>query len=237
LRDDDQVTHVDAPGADLTTPLSAVLHRGKSRVTIDLKTKAGLASALALVKAADVVVSNFRPGVMERLGLGAKHCQAVNKEVIYLTLPGYASTDKELADVKVRLTRFVAWHSDAHRAPPPFPFLPPTTGVRSGRWHAMYPFPRVAPSAPQAFEAVLLASAGVFSDMGLNRVLRGVNPSYSPLCLASTYSSVLGATAVTLALYSRDRDGKGDVIEVPLVAGLMDCLVYNSLDIQGLPER
>jgi len=83
----------------------------------------------------------------------------------------------------------------------------------------------------------MLAGAGVFSDMGLNRVLRGVNPSYSPLCLASTYSSVMGAIAATLALYSRDATGKGDVIEVPLVAGLMDCLVYNSLDVQGLPER
>jgi len=96
-----QVTHVDAPGADLTSPLSAVLHRGKARVTLDLKTLEGKSTALELVKGADVVVSNFRPGVMERLGLGAKACQAVNPEVIYLTLPGYASTDKELANIKV----------------------------------------------------------------------------------------------------------------------------------------
>ena len=128
-----QVTHVDAPGADLTSPLSAVLHRGKARVTLDLKTLEGKSTALELVKGADVVVSNFRPGVMERLGLGAKACQAVNPEVIYLTLPGYASTDKELANIKVgyddvrRNARLKA-HSPApsRSIPPPPPTRRPS---------------------------------------------------------------------------------------------------------------
>ena len=42
----------------------------------------------------------------------------------------------------------------------------------------------------------------------------------------------MGAIAVSLALYNRDRNGLGDVLEVPLTAGLMDGLVYNSLDVQ-----
>ena len=183
------VTHIDPPGGPLwETPTNAVLNRGKTCVRLDLKTKSGVSNALTLIRDADVVVSNFRPGVMERLGLGPDDCKAVNPNLIYIALPGFASTDNELKDLR-------------------------------------------------AFEGMMLAGAGVFSDMGLNRVLRGVNPSYSPLALASCYSSVMASIAVSLALYNRDRNGLGDVIEVPLTSGLMDGLVYNSIDIAELPER
>ena len=56
-----------------------------------------------------------------------------------------------------------------------------------------------------AYEGIILANTGVFSDMGLNRTLRGINPSYSALPLASTYSAVLGSTAVVLAALAKQR--------------------------------
>lgn len=92
-------------------------------------------------------------------------------------------------------------------------------------------------SSLRAWEGVIAASVGQFSDMGLNRVLMGVNPSFSPLPLASSYGAVLGAMAATLALFARERDGVGDVIEVPLAAALMEGLAYNAMQIKGLPER
>lgn len=64
----------------------------------------------------------------------------------------------------------------------------------------------------------------------------GVNPSYSPLPLASTYASPMAANAVTAALISRELTGLGDEIEVPLAACLHDTLIYNSMDLT-LPQR
>jgi crotonobetainyl-CoA:carnitine CoA-transferase CaiB-like acyl-CoA transferase len=89
----------------------------------------------------------------------------------------------------------------------------------------------------RAFESVIAANSGVFTDMGLNRVLMGVNPSFSPLPLASAYGMMLAASSVVLALQARERTGLGDEIEVPLACALMEGLSYNSIKIEDLPER
>lgn len=89
----------------------------------------------------------------------------------------------------------------------------------------------------RAYESVIAASSGVFTDMGLNRVLMGVNPSFSPLPLSSAYGTMMAASAVVLALQARERNGLGDQIEVPLAAAVMEGLTYNSIHIEGLPER
>ncbi|MDA3921000.1 MAG: CoA transferase [Salinisphaera sp.] len=89
----------------------------------------------------------------------------------------------------------------------------------------------------RALESVIAANSGVFTDMGLNRVLMGINPSFSPLPLASAYGTMLAASSVVLALQARERTGLGDQIEVPLVCALMEGLSYNSIRIEDLPER
>lgn len=89
----------------------------------------------------------------------------------------------------------------------------------------------------RAYESVIAASSGVFTDMGLNRVLMGINPSFSPLPLASAYGTMLAASAVTLALQARERTGFGDHIEVPLASAVMEGLCYNSIKIDNYPER
>lgn len=89
----------------------------------------------------------------------------------------------------------------------------------------------------RAYESVIAATSGVFTDMGLNRVLMGINPSFSPLPLASAYGTMLAASATVLALQSRERTGFGDHIEVPLAAAVMEGLCYNSIKIDDYPER
>ncbi|MFN7281289.1 MAG: CoA transferase, partial [Brevundimonas sp.] len=54
----------------------AVLHRGRSAVPVDLKSPADRAAVLDLIARADAVIESFRPGVMERLGLGPDVCAA-----------------------------------------------------------------------------------------------------------------------------------------------------------------
>ncbi len=89
----------------------------------------------------------------------------------------------------------------------------------------------------KATEAIVAATCGTYTDMGFNRVLMGINPSFSPLPLGSSYATSLAASAAVLALFEREKTGYGDHIEVPIAAALMEGLSYNSYTIEGLPER
>lgn len=90
-----EVIKVDRPGKpDYDTPANGVFNRGKQRITLDLKNADDLATAVKLIRSADVVIENFRPGVMQRLGLGAEEMTALNPGLVYLSLPGFASTDE-----------------------------------------------------------------------------------------------------------------------------------------------
>ncbi len=90
-----EVIKVDRPGRpDYDTPANGVFNRGKQRVTLDLKNADDRAMAVKLIRSADVVIENFRPGVMQRLGLGAEEMTALNPGLVYLSLPGFASTDE-----------------------------------------------------------------------------------------------------------------------------------------------
>ena len=90
-----EVIKVDRPGKpDYDTPANGVFNRGKQRITLDLKDADDLATAVKLIRSADVVIENFRPGVMQRLGLGTEEMTALNPGLVYLSLPGFASTDE-----------------------------------------------------------------------------------------------------------------------------------------------
>jgi crotonobetainyl-CoA:carnitine CoA-transferase CaiB-like acyl-CoA transferase len=65
------------------------INRNKLSIAVDLQAEEGRALALRLVEQADIVVSNFRPGVMGRLGLSYEDCRAVNPSVVYASLSAY----------------------------------------------------------------------------------------------------------------------------------------------------
>jgi crotonobetainyl-CoA:carnitine CoA-transferase CaiB-like acyl-CoA transferase len=67
-------------------------NRGKRSLVLDLKRPAGRDVFLDLARAADVVVENFRGGVMERLGLGWETLRAVNPRLVHTSITGYGST-------------------------------------------------------------------------------------------------------------------------------------------------
>ncbi|MEO8025620.1 MAG: CaiB/BaiF CoA-transferase family protein [Bryobacteraceae bacterium] len=64
-------------------------NRGKKSITLDLKSAADKDSLLGLLARADIVIEGFRPGVMERLGLGYETFRASNPRLIYVALTGY----------------------------------------------------------------------------------------------------------------------------------------------------
>ncbi|HET8938799.1 MAG TPA: CoA transferase [Polyangiales bacterium] len=78
-----------APG--ITEPF-AVLNANKRSVVLDLKSEAGVEVLLALAEQADVIVENFAPGVMERLGLSEAVLRARNPQLIIASSSGYGST-------------------------------------------------------------------------------------------------------------------------------------------------
>ena len=69
-----------------------MLHRNKKSVTLDLKSPTGREILLDLVKTADVVIQNFRPGLMKKLRLTYDDLKKVNPRLIYASLSGYGNT-------------------------------------------------------------------------------------------------------------------------------------------------
>lgn len=183
-----EVIRIDPPdGPRFKSPASDMLSRGKRSLRLDLKYPKDKQTALELIKRSDVLIENFRPGVMSKLELGPDNVHRINKQLIYLSLPGFASTDTDLAHMP-------------------------------------------------AWEAVIAAFTGQFTDMGLNRRLMGINPSFTPLALASAYGATFGAMSVLFALSARNKNG-GDWIEVPLASALLEGLAYNCEQIENYPER
>ncbi len=70
----------------------ALLNRGKRSIAIDLKARNAVAQLTPLLKSADVIVEQFRPGVMERLGLGFEAMSALNPRIVYCSITGYGQS-------------------------------------------------------------------------------------------------------------------------------------------------
>jgi len=73
-------------------PRRDVLERGKRALSLDLKTPEGKSSAMALAAQADVVIEGFRPGAMERLGLGPEDLHTINPKLVYGRMTGWGQT-------------------------------------------------------------------------------------------------------------------------------------------------
>jgi alpha-methylacyl-CoA racemase len=84
-----RVDRPSGPGLQAVPPEYDVLNRGRRNVCLDLKDPQGRQAVLDLVARADVLVEGFRPGVMERLGLGPLDCEAVNPRLVYARMTGW----------------------------------------------------------------------------------------------------------------------------------------------------
>ncbi|MCC5869573.1 MAG: CoA transferase [Gammaproteobacteria bacterium] len=84
-----EVLRIDRPGASVERARTDILNRGRRSIAIDLKTDAGRNTCLALIRQADGLLEGFRPGVMERLGLGPQHCHAVNERLVFGRMTGW----------------------------------------------------------------------------------------------------------------------------------------------------
>ena len=90
------VVRVERPGGDelgLKVPARHnLLLRGRDRIALDLKRAEEREVLIGLISAADALIEGFRPGAMERLGLGPDVCQAMNPRLVYGRMTGWGQT-------------------------------------------------------------------------------------------------------------------------------------------------
>ncbi|SAL71018.1 carnitine dehydratase [Caballeronia arvi] len=80
------------PVAGADNPIFCSLNRNKRSVALDLRDASQMEALKALIADADVVVNNFRAGVMDRLGIGYEDCRALNPRIIYAVGTGFGET-------------------------------------------------------------------------------------------------------------------------------------------------
>jgi crotonobetainyl-CoA:carnitine CoA-transferase CaiB-like acyl-CoA transferase len=112
------------------SPFSVYYNRGKRSIAIDLKHQDGRRIAHDLACRADIVLESFRPGVMQRLGLGAAELQKQKPQQIYLSMSGFGQEGRDAQ-------------------------LPATDTVIQG-WSGLMSLNRDAQGAPQRFPAIII---------------------------------------------------------------------------------
>jgi crotonobetainyl-CoA:carnitine CoA-transferase CaiB-like acyl-CoA transferase len=152
------VIHIDPPGGPRWQhPSDAFYSRGKRRITLDLKGAQDLAAAQRLIDGADVVIENFRPGVMDRLGLGPETMTQRNPRLVYCSLPGFAKDDPRAG--------MQAWEGILHAATEN---CIPRAGEQPPEWDWTRPFYSAVPLASN-FGAFLGATGIVMALIARER--------------------------------------------------------------------
>ena len=148
------------------------VNRGKKSIVVDLKTEAGVALVTDLAAHCDVLIENYRPGVMDRLGLGYAALSGVNPRLIYCAISGFGMTGPL----------------------------------------------RDRPS----FDIVLQALSGALSVNGEP----GGAPTKLGIPLGDLVGGINGPIGILAALHERSITGRGRMIDVSLLDGMIGMLGY-----------
>lgn len=120
------VIHRPGPGSPVPGARN-LLDRGKRSIVLDLKDNGDLAVAHALVTRADALIEGYRPGVMERLGLGPEEMRAENPRLVYGRMTGWGQDGPRNRqaghDLNYLATSGALWYAGAPGTPP---ITPPT---------------------------------------------------------------------------------------------------------------
>lgn len=148
------------------------INRGKKSIVVDLKSDAGAALVRDLAAKCDVLIENYRPGVMDRLGLGYEALAAINPRLIYCSVSGFGMTGPL----------------------------------------------RDRPS----FDIVLQALSGALSVNGEP----GGTPTKLGIPLGDLVGGINGPIGILAALHERNTTGRGRLIDVSLLDGMLGLLGY-----------
>jgi crotonobetainyl-CoA:carnitine CoA-transferase CaiB-like acyl-CoA transferase len=148
------------------------VNRGKKSIVIDLKSEAGVALAKSLAAKSDILIENFRPGVMDRLGLGYEILAAENPRLIYCAISGFG-----------------------------------LNGPLRDR---------------PSFDIVLQALSGALSVNGEP----GGAPTKLGIPLGDLVGGINGPIGILAALHERSVTGRGRLVDVSLLDGMIGMLGY-----------
>lgn len=121
-----RIVRPDDADADMSIrPEFNLMNRGRPSIIVDLKTRKGVELVLRLCEQADAIFEGFRPGVMEKLGLGPDECMRRNQRLVYGRMTGYGQ-DGPLAQRAGHDTNYIALSGALHAIgdrdrPPPLP--------------------------------------------------------------------------------------------------------------------
>lgn len=164
----------------------ASMNCGKRSIVLDLQTAEGRRLARELALKADVVVENFRPGVMKRLGLDYETLARENPRLVYASISGFGQTGP--------------------RAQTP------------------------------AYAPVIHAASGY--EVAYNEYQRGATrPANNGIFIADVLGASHAFGAIQLALFERERSGRGQAIDVSLMDSVLGMLIYEMQAAQFPPER
>ncbi|HTM02224.1 MAG TPA: CoA transferase [Vicinamibacterales bacterium] len=150
------------------------VNRNKESVTLDFKTRAGRDVLDQLIARADILVENFRPGTLARLGLDYPSLAAAHPRLIYCSISGFG-------------------HSGPRAAQP-------------------------------GYDAVLQAEGGLMSITGD----AGGPPFRLGVAIADLAAGLLASNGVALALYARERTGRGQFVDIAMFDTVVSLLSYQA---------
>jgi crotonobetainyl-CoA:carnitine CoA-transferase CaiB-like acyl-CoA transferase len=158
------------------------LNRNKRGITIDIGTPQGVALVQRLAKDADVVVENFRPGVMDRHEIGYQHLRKINPRIVYCSITAFGPrgplAQKPGMDLIIQATGALMGHT-GEEGGPPIKSAPPVADINTGIYAAYgicgALFERERSGEGQHVEVAMLdAVLSLFADNAANVLTEGV---------------------------------------------------------------
>lgn len=162
------------------------VNRNKKSITLDLKSKEGKEIVKKLLRKSDIVVENFRAGVMEKLGFDYKSFKKINPKIIYCSISGYGQTSEQ--------------------------------------------------SHQPSFDLVVQGESGFMDITGFP----DGSPTKAGVSLADIAAGHAAFEGILLALFHRQKTGKGQYIDISLLDSLISMFTFQSqiaLSTDTTPKR
>ena len=193
-----EVLLINRPGGYAPFP---VLSRGKASLVLDLKAEKDVATARAAIGKADVLIEGFRPGVMERMGLGPDDVMETNPRLIYGRMTGWGQDGPLAGTAGHDITYIAVTGALAALGPPDQPPPPPLNLVGDFGGGALYLamgicaalFERIQSGRGQVIDAAIMD--------GTASLMAGLMPFQSAMPILTRGRSMLGGASPSYRCY------------------------------------